>query len=365
MKIGFVSDTHLGKNLKTNTTPSSRKRLQDKLYQTGLKARQEAYEICDVVIDCGDLFDKPHNTEEVIMQGINLQKYTEILLSGNHDVKNLRDDVTSFSLMGDFYKLNPVWESAGYNTLPVSLDDNDKGICTYAVPHCSSQEVFEQCLAKACTQANLGAVKILLLHCNYDNPFAEEKDQDLNLSKELAKNLLSHFDYIFMGHEHQHATHFDGRLVIVGNQHPTSFSDVSDRYWLEFDTETKELTKHQTYDANRYVALTLKSEKGLTEMVEELSDPDISTYQEVDFITLSGRLPQSCAAKVNDLISLCWKTCEPIAVRNKVEFEVEYQESDEEISSLDDLPSVIAEELDGGELAGWYNDLLKEVKAGE
>ena len=67
--------------------------------------------------------------------------------------------------------------------------------------------------------------KYLLLHANFDNNFAAKADHSLNLSREQARRLTKEGVTIIMGHEHQGRTAFSGKVIISGNQFPTSVAD--------------------------------------------------------------------------------------------------------------------------------------------
>ena len=109
------------------------------------------------------------------------------------------------------------------------------------IPHCRTQTDFEMQLDQA------GSGDILCLHCNYDSPFAD-KEQELNLTRERAEQLLERFKFILLGHEHAAADHFDGRLKIIGSLFPTSFGDVGAKHRaLVYDGDFTEIVTPVAY----------------------------------------------------------------------------------------------------------------------
>jgi hypothetical protein len=91
----------------------------------------------------------------------------------------------------------------------------------YVIPHMPNQDLFDLELKKL--QDGELAPRFLFVHANYDNQFAVESDHSLNLSKEQAEQLP--VEYVVFGHEHQARTELGGKVVIVGNNFPSSISD--------------------------------------------------------------------------------------------------------------------------------------------
>jgi hypothetical protein len=69
------------------------------------------------------------------------------------------------------------------------------------------------------------ATKYVLVHANFDNSFAAEAEHSLNLSREQAKELTKAGHTVIFGHEHQGRQAFGGKVIVVGNQFPSSVSD--------------------------------------------------------------------------------------------------------------------------------------------
>ena len=58
---------------------------------------------------------------------------------------------------------------------------------------------------------------------------------------------------MLLGHEHVAREDFDGRLQVIGSHFPTSFSDLSDKRHLIFDTDTGSMTSAVHWLASEHV----------------------------------------------------------------------------------------------------------------
>ena len=185
-----------------------------------------------------------------------------------------------------------------------------------------------------------------MLHCNYNNGLAEDKDQSLNLTEQQAKALLKRFDYIVIGHEHNHATYLNDRVIIVGCQHPTSFSDISNKYWIGLDPWTGKISKYPTW----------RMEDGYAELdiQQLLDDKETHLFEQqvnlktVNFIRLIGRLPVERAGEIADAVRHLWAECpELLALRqDNIEFISAAGEKEAESVAIESLPEVMMEELE-------------------
>lgn len=88
---------------------------------------------------------------------------------------------------------------------------------SWVIPHLQNQDQFNAALERV-TEAYY-----LFVHVNYDNKFAAKSDHSLNMSWEQA--VSAPFKHIIFGHEHQQKKAIEGKVVIVGNQIPTSVAD--------------------------------------------------------------------------------------------------------------------------------------------
>lgn len=340
----LFTDPHLGTRRAAHTTRESSKRLTLHLYAQALGIVESyPHPIC-----LGDLFDRAFNDEATLVQGYAVASRCLFTLAGNHDEVNREGAVTTLRAL---QALN-VPLSAGPDLSSPFFTANDDGL--YSVPHHASQELFEQALLQAAQHAaenRAGKFAALLLHCNYNVPFKTE-DDTLNLTPELAEQLLADFDLILLGHEHRPAAYFDGRVVVMGNTHPTSFADISDKFAYHLDAETGELSRELIWSqASGYREIKVGEEIG-----------DLAGVQFVDVVGLAGA---EDAVAVAEFVQQVWAAApEAYAVRNNVQIGDHLADVEEaERPALVDLKSKISADLEGSDLLPLYEQLVKEVEA--
>lgn len=222
MSLKVYNDTHCGVIRSSGTTP----RTQWELRQWNLDLFESLFVQAphDDVMILGDLFDTfsvPLNDFWRVYQVLSYwlernPQATLYLVAGNHDLSKTSTTMSSFHLLCAMLEhqypnvravLEPMMTPYGY-----------------VIPHLPNQDLFDAALAK------VPECETLFLHCNYDNNFAAESDQSLNLTKEQAEQVPA--KYIVIAHEHQ--TKVVGkRIFIPGNQLPTSVAD-----WLGTDKKS-------------------------------------------------------------------------------------------------------------------------------
>lgn len=345
MDITLFTDPHLGTERQAHTTRASAKFLQTALYTAAMNVIQSS----KLPVYClGDLVDKANNNEATVLQAYNVGIACEGVLSGNHDETNREGVVTTLGALAEM----GVRVCAAPD---ISTPYFDCFQSIYMVPHHASQELFEQALRDAAAHAaetRNGLASYLMLHCNYDFTLAIE-DNTLNLSRAVAEEIGDAFDFIFIGHEHNGSTHLDGKVVVLGNIHPTSFHDVSDKYTYTLKTETAELTKHLVWSkADHYLELKLGDEI-----------PDLAGKQ---FIDVRGSEAVENAAEVAAYINEIRSKGDAslFAVRSKVDIKDSLDGVDSEVTGIttEDLHSRITAELAGTELADLFKELALEAR---
>ena len=239
-----INDLHLGVVRSGGTTPSSaqalRQFVQDR-YAALLKLGNN-------VIVNGDFFD----TYQVPMTDL-LGAYLTtaewlttsgqqlVLIPGNHDLSKNSANMSSFEVMARLLMAqypDKVRYLAGDNWV-----DEDQGI--YAISHVANQDLFDLALSLVPQ-----GTKTLLLHVNFDNVYAGQSDHSLNIDRAQAKVLTQLGITLVLGHEHQHRTMMSDKVILVGNQIPSSVSDClthgegqtdGQKYCLEIDGDDMEL----------------------------------------------------------------------------------------------------------------------------
>lgn len=341
----LFTDPHLGTRRAAHTTRESSQRLQHTLY---LQARAVT-ENASNPICLGDLFDTSANEEAILLQGYEVARRCLFTLAGNHDSSNREGTVTSLDALK---KVGcSIVSSPNISTPYYEAHD-----ALYFVPHHASQEIFETAMFHAAEHAvhhREGKASVLMLHCNYNQPFAKE-DDTLNLSEEVAGRLLNAFDYIFLGHEHKPATHFDGRVVILGNTHATSFSDISDKYVYELDITDDSLELNKTTiwrKADRY------REIKFGEAIPDLTG--------VMFVDVTGHEDAAEGTAIAQFVQEVWEAGHQLlAVRNNVKIGDHLGSLEElETPALENLAARILKDLEGTDLHDLYAELVKEAEA--
>lgn len=353
-RLTIFTDPHIGTSRSAHTTRESSAALKETLYA---KAMSIVTDATNPVLCAGDLFDKAFNPEATIVQGYNIANRCWMTLAGNHDESNREGTVTSLRAiaeMGAQVCLAP--------NLSTPYFESFESI--YMVPHHASQELFENAMREAAAHAAAnrdGLASYLFLHCNYNFDLATD-DNTLNLTEGLAKELISSFDYIFIGHEHNGSTHLGGQVVVLGNCHPTSFHDIGDKFIYHLELDTAELTKELVWSAAEgYRQIKLGSEI-----------PDLSGVQ---FVDVMGTEAVANAVEVSEFIREVWrageyesgealKKCNDlIAVRNRVDIKDSLSDVDTDVSPVElvDLKTRIARDLEGSDLAETFNELVNDV----
>ena len=343
--ISIYSDPHIGLNLASNTTNDSRKRLrgfiQDNVNKIVDSFDSEALKICS-----GDFFHTYQNVEEVLYDSLWAASQTDKILAGNHDVVNIagrKGTVDVLSTVFDtrvvpckFGKVNYQGTSvAGLIALKETVGvDVPPSISSFLIPHHSSQELFEEALSKASESSKEWGCNysVLITHCNYDSPFVKD-DVMLNMTAGMAKELLEIFDYIILGHDHNHRTDHDDRLIVVGSPHPTNFGDIGDKYVVHFDEYI-----------NPSLELVWKKDKHYLEC--EYTELDSKITEDHQWVLLTGEIPPSEIHELSSTIRKAWKNYKPFAIKSDVKILTgDSKESSLQAISSDKLNDMIQAEL--------------------
>lgn len=353
MIITLYSDPHIGLQRQAHTTAMSAARWRKKLFETSDEILNTAGRVS---ICLGDLFDSHSNDEQSISLGYALASRTNVILAGNHDVDNRRDKLSSLQLISEIFddmgvdSLDTRILSTTYGERNSYQTDYDGTIFVF-VPHVANRDLFELSLQYAEKQADRynGTPKsrILCLHCNYDLPEGFSKaDTTLNLTQERAYKLLATFHRILIGHEHtpRQDSQTD-RIQLLGSVFPTSFGDISDKFYWEYDTETGTLTPHLCWFA----------EEGFYHGPASLAIPGFEFYD------LDDDLTPGATAK---LITSLYEAERTLAVRLRRKETQAKSETSAEVSEFSTLPDLIQEELgkSSPKLLSLFREYLQNVR---
>ena len=345
MKLTLFTDPHLGAVRSAHSTVASRSRLADRLFEQahGIVTAHPASCIC-----LGDLYDTYSNDEKTIKQGMGIMALCRIVLAGNHDVVSRSDKLGSLELADHLgmhgIAINPYGEASVFSEV---FGDTEFVL----LPHVADQEMFVTTLKTLLESGRSAKHKVLLLHCNVANDMVAGSDGALNLDLDLARQLLSNFDYIFVGHEHDPKTYLDGRVVVLGNTLPLTFGEISDRFIYHFDTITGTFTKEKIWDkATRYVSLTAD---------EVIAEEGVCSYH-ADFIDVTGTVGVDKLAPLARAFVTLWKVNPYILmIRNAVEVQ-QGEVKQAKIVGKVDLADIIRKALEGTDLAPLFDQLVKE-----
>lgn len=309
----FFTDTHLGTNRTANTTPTTRKKLKWELYSAAMKC------CCKDVptFFLGDLFDRYSNDEATLLQGLDVIQRCKAAMAGNHDV------VADKAAFGSFQALQEVPQReelhdyllyrAAYGDVRFGVDvvtAGEDNWAIYSVPHHTDQELFEKVLQEVVSQTEEHEKAILCLHCNYNLPW-DTVDTALNLTEEAARDLLQHFEYILLGHDHHAKVELDGRLIILGNTHPTGFGDIGDKYRYAL-LHSGEIVRERIWaedEQHATVDMQCLSAAILHEWIDESDAPQ--------FIDLVGEVDAGGVVELNRTVNKLWGAG-ALAIRNRV-----------------------------------------------
>lgn len=213
--LSVLNDWHIGAVRNAGTTPTTAYQLRQALLN------QFEHVLADVDSDLmilGDLFDTADiNKSDLLQTYLILRNWLDdnpqrnlFLVNGNHDLSKNSTNFSSFQFLAQLLA-----EVGLSRVLHIA-----EGVMTphgYVIPHVVNQDLFNLELDK------VPECDFLFLHCNYDNEFAVESDHSLNLSRKQAEALP--VKHIIFAHEHQAKFALGGKVVIIGNQVPSSVSD--------------------------------------------------------------------------------------------------------------------------------------------
>jgi DNA repair exonuclease SbcCD nuclease subunit len=336
--IKIFSDPHIGCTRSSHTTTASREKLKEHLYSSAIQ--QVTFDNDDFVVCCGDMFDTYWSDSRSLQLGMEVYHGCDLVLEGNHDHANRMNTDSSLSFLK---KLNSHVRNEA-NQPKVNYEFH-KGITMQVIHHKFTQDLFDEALSKVVDG------DILFLHCNYNSGYAKD-DASLNLTKEQAEILLTKVKLIFIGHEHAYSEHFGGRLILTGNTHPTSFSDISDKYSWSVDQDLN-VTKKLIWDAKKN---SIKFDyKSLFE------DIYLDGYQ---FIEITGVAERSELPAIARAVSNLWKTYSTaLMIKNSVVCEKQEVKVAETTKFVDSLAQVTSELHDTKlkEIWEYYMEKLSET----
>ena len=330
-----INDLHLGVCRAGGTTPQSQAALRDNL-RNWLESLLST-ETDDVVVN-GDLFDGfTVDTNEVVKTAsifINWLQRNRVcnltLVGGNHDYNPRGDKLSSFHLLCHILALSDV--ACDVHIRDASFKHITDTI--WCIPHMPNQALFDIEIEKATNKPE--SAKYLLLHCNYKNGFAENSDHSLNINDDQVGALMRAGWTLILGHEHQPYDLRGGRVVVVGNQVPSSIADC-------LGNKTKRMVRI-TDDGLKFEETWVADGSYIEANWRDL--PDLDGYQ---FIRVTGDATALEAADVIKVVSKLRQRSDAFVITNAVKSEGHSMSEEmaetsiESIKSFDILASILAE----------------------
>jgi DNA repair exonuclease SbcCD nuclease subunit len=330
-----INDLHIGVNRSGGTTPQSQAALRDSI-RDWLKVTLQG-EIGTITIN-GDLFDSftvdPREVLDVatiFTDWMQTSPFCEInLIAGNHDYNPRGDKLSSFHLLCCVLAMTPFRKRV--NVFDKGLDFVGPGV--WCIPSMPNQALFDLEIEKAVK--NPEGDKYLLLHCNYKNGFAENSDHSLNINDDQVGALMRAGWDLILGHEHQGYDLRGGRVVVVGNQVPSSIADC-------LGNKTKRMVRI-TDDGLKFEETWVADGSYIEANWRDL--PDLDGYQ---FIRVTGDATALEAADVIKVVSKLRQRSEAFVITNAVKIEGHSMSEEmaetsiESIKSFDILASILAE----------------------
>lgn len=272
--LTILNDIHIGAARVAGTTPQTQLALRER---TRTEFKRLLPDSGDLML-LGDLFDtnlvplyEVAETFKILSDWCAKHPTSRLYnVRGNHDASKSSNVLSSFDFLGQLM----LRHHANY------VHVVEPAACPYGymIPHMPNQDLFEHALK------NMPQTSVLFLHCNYDNHFAAQADQSLNLSKEQASWVKC--GRIVIAHEHHYRYVSGGKVVIPGNQIATSVSD-----WLS--DHNKFFTTIQDDFTVKLVECAVKSQE-LIELpwddLQQVTQPFIRVVGSVDAEQASGVL---------------------------------------------------------------------------
>jgi Calcineurin-like phosphoesterase len=355
-KTLVISDLHLGVQRTGGTTNTSATALRE----YGHQKHKDLLELAadgDTIIVNGDLTDtydiplgQALEVYSVASHYLQTHPNSRMFWSvGNHDLSKDSAKLGTVSFIGRLLRTH--FRGRFFLLEQAELVNHD----IWVIPHVANQELFDLELKRVPDEA-----KYVLLHANFDNAFAGQSDHSLNISRDQAKVLTKQGKTLILGHEHQGRTLMNDKVIIVGNQFPSSVSDClrhgdaqvdGHKYCLMIDGDDMEL-------------IPTWSVKDPVGWFQEIDWRALDTAKEGQgFIRVTGAATSDEAQQVIKALSTLRQSSEAFVITNAVKVE-SHDNLNEIEASIEEIRSVNVIDLLMGMLdedqAAVIRNLLKE-----
>lgn len=325
----IINDVHIAARRSAGTTPTTAWALRQNI----LERYEDLLNLAgdDDVMVLGDLFDEFNTPMHDLLAAYRVtSNWLEAnpvsvldLVAGNHD---LATDSTKLSAFEFFAQLLVSQYPERVKLIKGSEMLRDG---FYVISHTPNQDLMNLEL-----DAVPEGTRYLFLHCNFDNFFAAESDHSLNLSEEAARKLVDRGITIVSGHEHQHKKALGGKVIMIGNQIPSSVADClgNDEKFALRITDDGETLVPVWYAKDEFA---------------RVQWDDLPSYMgDANFIRVEGKADAAQAADVISLISKFRSKSPAFVITNAVkigetDIGEDLQITAEDVRSFDVLASLL------------------------
>ncbi len=280
MKILHTSDWHLGKRIEGKERYAEQRAVLDELKEVIKK-----YDV-SAVINAGDVFDvnnPPAEAEELFYStALEISRLCPfIAVAGNHDSAerlNAPHGIASVSgivLVGTVIENkkcgNIEWVKGG---VKIKTDKGNLNVLTLPFPsaarlgaigHLASQtnkydEMVKELFNDAQTVFSHGEVNVAVSHLFLGNATQNGDEVNLGTASILPKTVLPDCDYVALGHIHKAQVASKSKNAYYsGSILEYNPSESGDKYFLIYDSDTKQVEKVKINSGRKIVTVSVKS----------------------------------------------------------------------------------------------------------
>lgn len=341
-RLWVFSDLHLGVQRTGGTTPASADALRRYTHRKHSNLLDLASD-GDTVLINGDLTDQFNidlgqaiEVYAVAAECLNAKPNLKLVWSvGNHDLSKDSSKLGTVAFIGRLLE----GSFPGRFKLITQAQALESHPGAWVIPHVANQDLFELELNRIPDDA-----KVVFLHVNLDNAIAGQSDHSLNLTRDRARDLVKAGKTLVLGHEHQGRTILGDKVIVVGNQFPTSVSDCLRHGDAQKDGMKYALVIEENLDDMELVPTwSVKDQDGGYREVDWRDLASIPDTAQI-FVRVAGKADASEAAEVIKEISKLRQRSDAYVITNAVKVGVVDGDDDLE-ASIEEIKAVSVIEI--------------------
>ena len=246
MKILHLGDLHLGKRVNEISMIEDQKFILDQIV-TLVKEEK-----IDVILLCGDIYDKAIPTIEAIhlldefLEELSDLKVKVLMISGNHD------SLERLSFGRNLFKRSNLYIASQFNQEieKITIKEDGYNINFYMLPFVKpayinhvlkiQTETYEECFKHLMEQVKINEdeTNILLAHqfvtVGKNSPeLSDSETSSLGGIDNIDYRLFDAFDYVALGHIHKPQMLVENRMAYAGSLEPTDVGDTGAHGYIE------------------------------------------------------------------------------------------------------------------------------------